>query len=337
MRSAFSALFSYRERPNHTPLENFTTELLAFALRQDPKFLNCFLSKIDNQLVSASSLSGVSVEITTQVDFGDSKPDLVITFGKKLIVFVEVKIDSQERENQLAKYRALLETFTEYPIKHLAYLVKINSSKDEDKHQGHCLISWQEVYSLGKTDDNIITEEFLKFLKEKNIIIDMSLNEQDRIVIKNGYTTLKKLDAILDRCCDYWNNENIWIKGRVGDTGPRSTSFQKGNGFCCEFSLAYDETSLPVYFGFDQVNGRVVLGTWIATDTFGPQRLSKEADLLSRLGSEWRQEGYESYNYLSNYMEIEGSSIPRHEDQSGHFVSFITRTFESIKKIMKAK
>lgn len=109
--SLFSPLLKYSRKGTATPLENFTTELLAGIVRRDPEPFVAWMSTWLTNLPDGQELLGVA----TQVPIDSGFVDLVLRFGKRESeaqlhkeVWVEVKCGAPESGDQLARYKAAL-------------------------------------------------------------------------------------------------------------------------------------------------------------------------------------------------------------------------------------
>ena len=72
--SVFSRVFAYRQRENHSPTENFLTEIFAFCLESDENFCTDFLS-----LFIDTNISWQEMSISTQESYlGYGRPDIEI-------------------------------------------------------------------------------------------------------------------------------------------------------------------------------------------------------------------------------------------------------------------
>jgi len=144
-QSVFTNVFTYRQRDNHGPLENFLTEIFSFCLLSDLNFRQDFFRKILNITLDETVLN-----ISTQKVYpGYGIPDIEVTYNTTAILF-ECKVESTERENQLKNYASILiEQKTKYSNRHIVFLTKYFEHKviPEIRVQIH-LIRWFQVYEL---------------------------------------------------------------------------------------------------------------------------------------------------------------------------------------------
>ena len=100
MESLLVNLRKYRPRVGSDPLENFITEAFAWLLRSNREALNALLDCINKQLTLPIDLSESDVYISTQENFANKFPDLVISWEECTLVF-EHKVHSELHKNQL--------------------------------------------------------------------------------------------------------------------------------------------------------------------------------------------------------------------------------------------
>jgi hypothetical protein len=91
--------------------ENFLTESLAVVLEQllilAPEVGVRLVSRLTDGFIEVNSASAGTIEIRTQVEAVQGRPDLEIRTSRQL-VWVEVKVESELRRGQLEGYRVLL-------------------------------------------------------------------------------------------------------------------------------------------------------------------------------------------------------------------------------------
>jgi hypothetical protein len=192
----FSNLFKYKSSEITSPLENFTTEALAFILKlsveTDTIFFRNFLSVIDETIEFEDN---DTIKIETQRRFtsiiNNSKleaiPDITISINNNYL-FIEVKVgsilneelrseeDKQYILNQLVKYKNIELVSNEIKNKKICTLTIINEKKDVGFE--YFAINWSQVSCLMdnyKTKDvtfKSLINEFSNFLKSENMAID---------------------------------------------------------------------------------------------------------------------------------------------------------------------
>lgn len=192
----FSNLFKYKSSELSSPLENFTTEALAFILKlsieSDKKFFRCFLSTIDE---SIEFKDDDTVKIETQRRFislindsiFEAIPDITISINNNYL-FIEVKVcsilneelisdeDNQYMLNQLVKYKNIDLVSNEINSKKICTLSIINEKKNVGFE--YLAINWSQVSYLMDNYKTIditfkkLVNEFSNFLKSENMAID---------------------------------------------------------------------------------------------------------------------------------------------------------------------
>ena len=155
--SIFSRVFSYRQHENHSPLENYLTEIFAYCLEFDMKFRVDFVTKL-------LEIADVEREITIstqEVYHGYGRPDIQITYGKTIIL-IECKVESSERENQLNDYALILnQVKQDYLDRRIVFLtkyfeVKELASEDVNLH----LVRWFQIHDLIDDYNSQVTLQF---------------------------------------------------------------------------------------------------------------------------------------------------------------------------------
>lgn len=193
--SIFSRVFSYRQRENLSPLENFLTEIFAFCLESDTVFRNDVFSKLLSIEIDNSGFC-----ISTQEHYASyGRPDIEITFGNTAILF-ECKVESREGENQLNDYASILTNVKrKFTNKHIVYLTKYFDHKElVDKGVELIAIRWYEVYELINENHNDITQQLKSFLKENNMEAVKNFTIEDLVALKTIPATISKMENILE-------------------------------------------------------------------------------------------------------------------------------------------
>jgi hypothetical protein len=92
----------YKSNTKKTPLEDFTTEVFASILAEN----NDMLDKFVNDFLH---VGGSNFVIVTQKHYSNFKSIVDMVFENETsIIFLENKVDSKERNNQLFKYSNIL-------------------------------------------------------------------------------------------------------------------------------------------------------------------------------------------------------------------------------------
>jgi len=240
--SIFLRIYTYRQRENNSPLENFIIEIFTYCLENDPKFRNDFFSKILNVNIDTTNLN-----ISTQQEYeGYGRPDIEISDSKSVFLF-ECKVEAGERENQLEDYSLLLmEKKSQYKDKHLIYLTKYFEHKDcKTKEVTLHLIRWFEVYEIIKEYNKEITKQLKLFLKEQHMEKIKNFNLQDLLAMKTIPETITKMDELLEHFKPEFGKEF----GGFSKDSSRSTRLPN-NLYINYVSLFYDKAEYFILIGF---------------------------------------------------------------------------------------
>jgi hypothetical protein len=240
--SIFSKVFSYRQKENHNPLENFLTEILSFCIENDINFRKDFLKKI-----LKIKLDDAVFNISTQEHYLDyGRPDIEITNGNTIIL-LECKVEANERENQLEDYASILiKQKNRFVNKHIVFLTKYYEHKAIlDKSVTLSLIRWFEIYELIKHNHNHITHQLKFFLKEQNMEKVKNFNVQDLLAMKVIPETMTKMDELLEQFKPEFERKF----GGYSKDSSRSTRLPN-NCYINYVSLVYEKQYYHLNIGF---------------------------------------------------------------------------------------
>lgn len=161
--------------------ENFLTEALAVVLEQliilVPQVGVRLVSRLTGGFIEVDPASAAIIEIRTQVETGQGRPDLEIS-SKDRLVWIEVKAEAQLRSGQLEGYRVLLgESGVEQT--RLVLLTQYPEVFQSDESRPDLGIRWfefadwlemelPEVEATNKIA-GFLARQFLDFLKERNM------------------------------------------------------------------------------------------------------------------------------------------------------------------------
>ncbi|MCG9910447.1 MAG: PD-(D/E)XK nuclease family protein [Flavobacteriales bacterium] len=192
--SLFKRTFSYRQRENHSPLENYLTEIFAYCIESDLKFRNDFHKKLLN-----ISLPKKIFKITTQHEYiGIGRPDIEINFDNTTII-IESKVEARERLNQLADYCKILKIHKSDEQKHIVLLSKYYEHREiQSSNVTLHLLRWFDIYNLIENSHNEITQQLKIFLKEQGMEKIKNFNIQDMLAMKTIPETITKMDEVLE-------------------------------------------------------------------------------------------------------------------------------------------
>jgi len=191
MTNLFNRLFKYKPDKNITSCENFITEsfvyLLEYSLVNKTNFLTYFCDILERQ-ISIQDYNNIFIDTQRQFETAynlNAIPDISIQIND-LIIFIEVKIDSQINKyqlpnnpqikiNQIEKYQGIL--LQKSAKKYLHTLTLSSTNIDFKKNcKDFCReILWHEIYSLiqkYQTNNQIeayFHNEFFKFMEDNRM------------------------------------------------------------------------------------------------------------------------------------------------------------------------
>jgi hypothetical protein len=193
--SVFSRAFSYRQRENMSPFENYLTEIFAFCIEKDLKFRNDLFK---NRL--GINIGNSDYSISTQIHYDTlGRPDIEFCFNDTAIIF-ECKVEAGERMGQLSDYTSILCTRKTQKKKHLVFLTKYFEHRDDfDSRINPHFIRWFEIYELINPSHDEITNQLKLFLKENNMEKTRNFSIQDTLSLKTIPETLSKMEEVLEQ------------------------------------------------------------------------------------------------------------------------------------------
>ena len=241
--SIFTRTFSYRQRDNISPLENYLTEIFSFCLENDKNFRNDFFQKTLNLKIEPTEIT-----ISTQGNYESyGRPDIEITYDDTAILF-ECKVEAKERQDQLKDYSSILiEKKAKYKNLHLVFLSKYYENKENDnsKVQLH-LVRWFEVYELINEKHSEITQQLKSFLKEQNMEKVKNFTIQDLLAMKTIPETISKMDELLEQ----FKPEFKRLFGGYSKESSRSSRLPR-SCYINYVSLKYQNKEYALLIGFD--------------------------------------------------------------------------------------
>lgn len=193
-RSIFSNTFSYRQRVNSTPLENFLTEIFSFCLCKDILFREDVFSKI-----LKINLVNDNFQSKTQADYNILRPDIEVTFEDTIILF-ECKVKSPKRVDQVGNYAKLLTDQKQSGVKkYLVFLTKYFEREIIDALDVELIhIRWHEINSIINEKHTQITQQLKLFLNENEMDKVQNFLLTDLTALNTISITISKLDSIME-------------------------------------------------------------------------------------------------------------------------------------------
>lgn len=325
--SVFSKVFSYRQRDNHSPLENFLTEIFSFCIEADFNFRKDFFTKILNV-----TFEKTDINISTQEDYLIyGRPDIEITYDTTAIL-IECKVEANERKNQLKDYASILtELKTNFSQLHVVFLTKYFEHKEiaDNRVQLH-LIRWFEVYELISENHNQITQQLKSFLKEQNMEKVKNFTIQDLLAMKTITETITKMDELLEQ----FKPEFGKIFGGYSKDSSRSTRLPN-KCYINYVTLKYKAIEYYLLIGFfwwwDNDVEIPCLGLAIEL----PRKKFESSDLIDILDKElvqrkkWEFENWESISYFTIMKPI-SDFITQNDDNIPSMKKYIASNLQTL-------
>lgn len=303
--SVFSKVFAYRQRENHSPLENFLTEIFAFCIEEDIKF------RVDFFKLVISNYKEQDITISTQESYDNyGRPDIEINFEDTCII-IECKVEASERFNQLNDYADILVKRKKQAKKIVVFITKYFESKEllidnvELK-----LLRWNEIYKIINENNDSITKQLKIFLQEQDMDNVKNFSIQDILTMKTIPETLSKMDELLEQFKPIFE-KHFGSFAREND--PRkyyydryATFKYKSNPYYLAVGFWWSETEIPQF------------GLWFNI----PKKKFENTDLITILtkelvdNNEWLLDDEELATYLmlmrpiSAFMDKNEDCIP---------------------------
>jgi hypothetical protein len=311
--SLFTRVFSYRQRENNSPLENYLTEIFAYCIESDFKFRSDFFFNCLD--IHAKS---VDIKIQTQDEYeGYGRPDIEINFDNTSILF-ECKVEASERENQLEDYAAILKKYKPSGhSKHIVFLTKYFEHKElADTNINLHLIRWFAVYELIDDTHSQITNQLKIFLKDYDMEKIKNFTIQDLLAMKTIPETMTKMDELLEQFkpeCD---------KQFGGFSKDSSRSTRLPNSLYINYvQLSFDKSVYHLLIGFFWWWGEIEVPV-IGLSLEIPVKKFENSELLKILDKElvetrdWQLEEdgkfyfYSSFKPLTDFITAEEDNMP---------------------------
>jgi hypothetical protein len=320
--SLFDKIYSYRERENKNSYENYFIEILAFCLNSDMKFRTDFF-----ELIKIEELKNPIIK--TQVVYQYGRPDIVIS-NSEYTILIECKIEHTERENQLNDYKNIL-LDKKSNNSHLIYLTKYYEFKKIDTtniefHQ----IKWADVYKLIEIENNQITRELKKYIKEQNMSDSNNFQYQDLSTLKIITSTIHKMDEVLDGIKPIFE-EKI---GKFSKDSSRSTRLTEERyvNWSSVIKDSVQQYSYEVgFYWWDDEDISIALRVFIPNKERNKNAKKILAHFESKL-TEWEPEHFEeSYNFW--YFQPLAQFIIDDEEQIPEIIKFLEKGINELAKI----
>lgn len=185
----------------NTPLENFTTEALVGVLEEDSSLLDDFVN-------TRLEISGKGFKITSQGSYlhcGTYKYIDIVIFNESTICFIENKVDSNIRQDQLKIYAEILDEELKNTKKKVFlrlctrfiegdYDIFFRSNiVDNEAYFKH--FRWNDIYQFLKDyETNLLVKDFRQFLKSNRMGIETNLSIKDIEALSDFQKIMPKFD-----------------------------------------------------------------------------------------------------------------------------------------------
>lgn len=210
MSSTFKQVYNLLKHTEHSPIEDYLTEIAAPIFEKEEILLS-FLKRFANK----HFLDIHDIKVTTQKTYvklethlSDSRPDLVITYknrDERHLIFIENKLGSEEGYLQLQRYYDHLQrhAISDYRT-HLFYITQYydpkNIEKEENKKNDTSFnqLQWYEVFNwLKQFEDDLYCSQVIKYMEEIGLNKSRKFLPQDIYAIQNMSKTITMLDDCL--------------------------------------------------------------------------------------------------------------------------------------------
>src|SRR5271155_5794881 len=238
-----SELFKYQATEGKTPLENFQTTIFAWVLCEREQIRERVLTKLFNGL----KIRG-DVRITTQyTSLSGCRPDMRLE-SDDFIAYVENKVDSQFRKEQLTRYKTDIRAERVGPNMRLVGYIGRTAPSPSDL-EGCGVLTWSDVYSIIAAESDLENNTLLKAVTrfmEENGMDNKCIEGNPSEVINMG----RKFRNFRERCRSITGSFIGEIKARKDEFG--------------HLGLTFDGS-------FEGLGDSNYYGQWISGDGIGPQ------------------------------------------------------------------
>lgn len=258
----FINLSKYKPTETVTPLENFTTELFVYILKNLLKQRNNIGYEILNfwGIKKTEKILGIYTQKEYKVDKRTLKPDIEIDLGDR-VVFIEVKVDSTLRSSILKRgLTDQLEDYQQIQVSRRKTIVysltkhKVNSPIKTN-------IRWFQITKKLKAleGNNQIIDNFISFLEEYNMGETKPIKTDSKNLITTYFSFFKYLQDIFE-ISDFNNNPKYKYGSKYIDEKQFCLNIMekdKTRSSCEEHSYYYYGLigSIPEKLSFQILNG----------------------------------------------------------------------------------
>jgi hypothetical protein len=187
----------YRTNMVKTPLEDFTTEILAGLLAGNSEIGDAFVNQVLNITGSGFSFSTQEHFLLNEAGCPDCRVDMIIR-SDEVLCFIENKVESREGYIQLERYGLILDSYHPGLKTYLKYCTKYYDHKNFEQHEFH-QFRWADVYRFLKQWRTLAAvEEYLAFLNEHDMSDNMDFTLNDLLALQELNSVVKKMDRYLE-------------------------------------------------------------------------------------------------------------------------------------------
>lgn len=181
-----------------TPLEDFTTEAFVGTLNANDKFKFSF---IHNLLGLPDGIYKLTTQKRVSLPNGKYyKIDVVLERDdKKVICFIENKVNASEGGGQLNDYSKILDLKAKKDIDtYLFYCTKNYEYKSINKHHFKCIRWYQVALVLESLKKDFLSKDFYNFLKQHKMAQKQILSQSDISTMQNMASTVSLITEYMD-------------------------------------------------------------------------------------------------------------------------------------------
>ena len=224
MTNLFSRLFRYRPTAGRVPWEDHFTESFAAVLDHYPKLREGYAGHLIGRPVEA-------VIIDTQRTFDDARPDMWIDArdvdDRRHVVMVEHKMGAPAEWPQLKAYEERLRRVTPAETRTLVHIAGSSAAPRFEASGGvefRCF-KWFQICrwlqrraatARSRGQHMEFVDEFLKFMGERGMTIEISMNELVAARVYKAGEVERRLQQILDSAWD-----DCGMEDTLGETDGR--------------------------------------------------------------------------------------------------------------------
>lgn len=250
----------YLRNTTKTPLEDFTTEALGGILKFDANLIEKFAFEF-------LEIPNFSYEVKTQVKYDlIDDPNCIIDMvleSDNVICFIENKVNSSEGHRQLDRYCKVLDEYAKNGYQtYLYYCTKYHDPKTIKTHNFKQIRWFQIAKFLKPFCENSLIQDYLNFLKLKDMSQDLTINTKDLLTIENLFDTMSILKGYMERAKPVFT-ETFKSDLKVSD-GFNATQIIKHKRMIYYYKdiIATGGWS-ELKYGFQTSSSNIYVGIWI--------------------------------------------------------------------------